>query len=154
MACPLQKCLILFHVACFILHQFSPSLQFEGYRGSCPGDRVAGALNTFVHVVPGLGLNGAATPLPFTPSMPAQGQFYHLYWSLQCTNPNSWNSFHATCLPCWARGFRGVLPAYEVGTRCLYITKRTVGFRKDMPWLGRFVAGGRRGYGTGCSPSI
>lgn len=138
----------------FILGQFSASLQFKGYRGSFPRDRVAGALNTFVHVVPGLGMNGAATLLSFTPPMPAQGQFYLSFWPLQCTNHNFLNSFHATCLPCWAFGFRGVWPAYEAGTRCLYITYRTVGFRKAMPWLKRFVAGGRRGYETGRSPSI
>ena len=106
----------MFHVACFILRPFWASLQFKGYRGSYLGDRVPGALNTFVHVVTGLGVNGAATPLPFTLSMPAHGQFYLLFLPLQCTNHNSWNSFHATCLPFgrWASAVYSPLMRQEI----------------------------------------
>ena len=142
------------HVSSYSTLHASYLVNFRPASNSKSRDTVAGALNTFVHVVPGLELNGAATLLSFTPSMPAQGQIYLLFWPLRCTNHNFWNSFHATCLPRWAFGFRGVRPAYEAGTPCVYITYRTVGYRKGMPWLRRFVVGGRRGYGTGCSPSI
>ena len=136
------------HVPRYMLHtyvlcQFAANILFNGYRDCIAAGRVARALNTLVHVVPRLRMSGAATLLPSMPSLRGQEQIY-LYFAHYNAHALILEIYFMSRVSCVVLFcFRGMRPAYEVGTQCLYIrpTYRTFSLRKAMPWLRRLVNG-------------